>query len=264
MSHTHKPRKRFGQNFLQDHQVIANIIDEISPKAFQHLVEIGPGQGALTQRLLPYVKKLDVVELDRDLIGYLKHFFGPSDRLVIHEGDALKFDFKTLVTDQDDRLRIVGNLPYNISTPLLFHLLDSLDVIFDMHFMLQKEVVDRLCALPGTSAYGRLGIAVQYFCKVESLFDVPPSAFYPRPKVTSSIVRLIPREKPLAPVKYYKTLVDIVRVAFTKRRKTLRNALNTVISAEELEALGIDVTLRPEVLSIESYIAIAKWLDEKA
>jgi 16S rRNA (adenine1518-N6/adenine1519-N6)-dimethyltransferase len=187
----HQARKRFGQNFLHDQGVIGRIIRQINPKQGDHLVEIGPGQGALTDHLLSAANELDVVELDRDLIPILRTMFFRYDDLRIHEADALKFDFSSLKND-DRPLRIVGNLPYNISTPLIFHLLAHAGLIQDMHFMLQKEVVERMSAGAGENNYGRLGIMTQYFCKVQALFVVGPGAFNPAPKVDSAIVRLTP------------------------------------------------------------------------
>ena len=186
----HKARKRFGQNFLHDAGVIDRIIRSIRPRDTDHLVEIGPGQGAITSGLLASGARLDVVELDKDLHPILMGQFGFLDRFRLHKGDALKFNFRELATD-GEKLRIVGNLPYNISTPLMFHLLEQSDCVEDMHFMLQKEVVQRLAATAGMNHYGRLGIMVQYHCRVEHLFDVGPGAFNPAPKVDSAIVRLL-------------------------------------------------------------------------
>ncbi|MBA4503147.1 16S rRNA (adenine(1518)-N(6)/adenine(1519)-N(6))-dimethyltransferase RsmA [Marinobacterium marinum] len=259
----HRARKRFGQNFLHDQGVIGRIIRAINPQPEQHLVEIGPGLGALTEELLDACKgELDVVELDRDLIPVLRtQFFRYADTFRIHEADALKFDFSGL--QQDARaLRIVGNLPYNISTPLIFHLLSFNGLIEDMHFMLQKEVVDRLAAGPGDNHYGRLGIMAQYYCRVEPLFIVPPGAFSPAPKVDSAIVRLVPYAEPPVPAKDVKQLQNVVRTAFGQRRKTLRNNLKQLISAEQLETLGIDPGLRPERLTLAEFVAISDALSD--
>lgn len=261
----HKARKRFGQNFLHDQGVIGRIIRAINPQHGQHLVEIGPGLGALTEELLDACQgELDVVELDRDLIPVLRtQFFRHADTFNIHEADALKFDFAGL--KQDERpLRIVGNLPYNISTPLIFHLLTFNGLIQDMHFMLQKEVVDRLAAGPGDNHYGRLGIMAQYYCRVEPLFIVPPGAFSPAPKVDSAIVRLVPYAEPPVPAKDVKQLQNVVRTAFGQRRKTLRNNLKQLISAEQLEALEIDPGLRPERLTLAQFVAISDALTDAA
>ena len=257
----HKARKRFGQNFLHDQGVIGRIIRSISPKPGQHLVEIGPGLGALTEELLDACNgELDVVELDRDLIPVLRtQFFRYADTFTIHEADALKFDFAGL--KQDERpLRVVGNLPYNISTQLIFHLLSHSGDIVDMHFMLQKEVVDRLAAKAGENNYGRLGIMAQYYCQVEPLFIVPPEAFNPVPKVESAIVRLTPYQELPFVAKDPAVLKQIVKTAFAHRRKTLRNNLKELISTEQLELLNIDPSLRPERLSVQDFISIADFL----
>lgn len=259
----HKARKRFGQNFLQDQGIIRRIVRAIAPGDTQHLVEIGPGLGAITEELLDLCQRLDVVELDRDLIPILRtKFFSYAEKFTIHEGDALKFDFSTL-QQQDEQLRVVGNLPYNISTPLIFHLLSYANQIEDMHFMLQKEVVDRLAAQPGDSAYGRLGIMAQYYCHVEPLFLVPPHAFDPAPKVDSAIVRLIPYKELPHPAQDIEKLATVVRTAFGQRRKTLRNNLKPLLSADEIEALGIDPGLRPERLSLQDFIQISDYLSSK-
>lgn len=255
-AHGHKARKRFGQNFLHDHHVIDKIVRAINPKHSDALVEIGPGMGALTEPLLEACGKLDVVELDRDLIPILRTKFFNYPDFRIHEGDALKFDFNTLL-QPGQRLRIVGNLPYNISTPLIFHFLAHHKIVQDMHFMLQKEVVERLAAAPGCADYGRLGIMAQYYCKVEPLFIVGPGSFNPPPKVDSAIVRLRPYEELPYPAKDVKVLQRVVREAFSMRRKTLRNTLKNLISAEQIEALGIDTSLRPERLTLQEYVRIA-------
>lgn len=192
---SHKPRKRFGQNFLHDKMVIQRIVNSINPRMGEHIVEIGPGEGALTELVLDKIGIMDVVELDRDLIPLLKIRFVTQEGLTIHQADALKFEFCQLQHDEQ-KLRIIGNLPYNISTPLLFHLFDNNHCIQDMHFMLQKEVVDRIVAKPGDSAYGRLSIMLQYYCHAEYVFTVKPGAFRPAPKVDSAIVRLVPHAKP--------------------------------------------------------------------
>lgn len=252
----HKARKRFGQNFLHDHHVIDKIVRAIHPKDTDTLVEIGPGMGAITEPLLAATGRLNVVELDRDLIPILRTKFFNYPDFVIHEGDALKFDFKQLVQN-DQPIRIVGNLPYNISTPLIFHLLGHRHVVRDMHFMLQKEVVERLASGPGSSDYGRLSIMAQYHCRVEPLFVVGPGSFNPPPKVDSAIVRLIPHTTLPHPAKDIKTLERVVREAFSMRRKTLRNTLKTTIDADRLSAIDIDVTLRPERITLEQYVRIA-------
>jgi len=258
----HQARKRFGQNFLHDPGVIERIVRAINPKPEDAIVEIGPGLGALTEEILAINPRLQVVELDRDLIPVLRTKFFNYPEFRIHEADALKFDFSQLVEDRP--LRIIGNLPYNISTPLIFHLLSQAGVVQDMHFMLQKEVVQRLAAVPGDNNYGRLGIMAQYFCKVQPLFEVGPGAFKPAPKVDSAIVRLVPHETLPHPARDLATLQAVVRTAFNARRKTLRKALGGMISAEQLQSLGIDDGLRPENLSLADYVHIADFLfDQK-
>ena len=255
-AHGHKARKRFGQNFLHDQYVIGKIVKAISPKPTDCLVEIGPGMGAITVPLLEASGKLDVVELDRDLIPILRTKFFNYPDFRIHEGDALKFDFSTIL-EPGQQLRIVGNLPYNISTPLIFHFLSHYAMVQDMHFMLQKEVVERLAATPGSGDYGRLSIMAQYFCKVEPLFIVGPGSFNPPPKVDSAIVRLVPYNELPHPAKDHKTLERVVREAFNMRRKTIRNTLKNLISAELLQEIGIDTGLRPENLTLADYVRIA-------
>lgn len=258
----HKARKRFGQNFLHDHGIIDKIIACIHPKMGEHLVEIGPGQGALTADVLEQAGELEVVELDRDLIPTLMLRFGRHKKFRIHEADALKFDFSSLKTD-DRPLRIIGNLPYNISTPLIFHLLSFEHLIQDMHFMLQKEVVQRLAASPGEKHYGRLGIMTQYYCQVHNLFTVGPGAFKPAPKVDSAIVRLKPYHQLPHPCKDHHKLERIVRDAFSQRRKTVRNTLKQHLQADELITLNIDPSARPEVLTLADYVRIADYLSDR-
>ena len=257
---THRARKRFGQNFLHDQRVIERIVGAINPKSGQALVEIGPGQGALTVPLLQAAQPLRAIELDRDLASWLNQQLKPQGLLLI-EADALKFDFAALAGEIGQRLRIVGNLPYNISTPLLFHLLAQRDAIDDMHFMLQKEVVDRLGAAPGNKDYGRLSVMTQYLCEVQPLFDVPPGAFNPPPKVTSAIVRLVPHHgsNPYGHANVA-TLDRLLRCAFHARRKTLRNNLKALLSADEMDAIDIDWHLRPEQLSVAEYIRLSQQL----
>ncbi|MEA1080616.1 16S rRNA (adenine(1518)-N(6)/adenine(1519)-N(6))-dimethyltransferase RsmA [Marinobacter qingdaonensis] len=257
----HQARKRFGQNFLHDPGVIERIVRSINPKPEDALVEIGPGLGAITEEILALNPRLQVVELDRDLIPVLRTKFFNYPDFRIHEADALSFDFSQLV-EPGQRLRIVGNLPYNISTPLIFHLLAQAGVVQDMHFMLQKEVVQRLAAVPGDNNYGRLGIMAQYFCKVQPLFDVGPGAFRPAPKVDSAIVRLVPHDTLPHPARDLGTLQSVVRTAFNARRKTLRKALAGVISVDQLQTLGINDGLRPENLSLADYVRIADLVVE--
>ncbi|MCK2150821.1 MULTISPECIES: 16S rRNA (adenine(1518)-N(6)/adenine(1519)-N(6))-dimethyltransferase RsmA [Marinobacter] len=260
----HQARKRFGQNFLHDPGVIERIVRAIHPKPEDTLVEIGPGLGAITEEILAVNPRLQVVELDRDLIPVLRTKFFNYPEFRIHEADALSFDFSQLA-DDGRGLRIIGNLPYNISTPLIFHLLGQAGVVKDMHFMLQKEVVQRLAAVPGDNNYGRLGIMAQYFCKVQPLFEVGPGAFRPAPKVDSAIVRLVPHETLPHPAKDLGTLQAVVRTAFNARRKTLRKALGSLITVDQLQSLGINDGLRPENLSLADYVLIADLLvDQKA
>jgi 16S rRNA (adenine1518-N6/adenine1519-N6)-dimethyltransferase len=252
----HRARKRFGQHFLQDEHVVARIVDAIKPQPDDHIVEIGPGLGVLTQALLIHLKAMDAVELDRDIIPKLAERCGPLGILDIHAADALRFDFASLATDKRP-LRIVGNLPYNISTPLMFHLLETSSLIRDMHFMLQKEVVDRLAAQPGGKDYGRLSVMMQFHCQVESLFVVPPEAFTPPPKVDSAVVRLIPYATPPVAVTDIKLLDLLVTQAFSQRRKTLRNTLRDYLSSEQMQTLGIDPGRRAETLSLDEFAALA-------
>lgn len=254
----HQARKRFGQNFLHDPGVIERIIRAIHPKADDAIVEIGPGLGAITEEILAVNPALQVVELDRDLIPVLRTKFFNYPDFRIHEADALKFDFSQLVSDRP--LRIIGNLPYNISTPLIFHLLSYSGVVQDMHFMLQKEVVQRMAAVPGDNNYGRLGIMTQYFCKVQPLFEVGAGAFRPAPKVDSAIVRMVPHTTLPHPAKDLGTLQAVVRTAFNARRKTLRKALAGLVTVEQLQSLDINDGLRPENLGLADYVAIADML----
>ncbi len=256
----HQARKRFGQNFLHDPGVIERIVRSINPAPEDTLVEIGPGLGALTEELLARNPNLHAVELDRDLVPILRTKFFNYPNFTIHQCDALTFDFSELATDGP--LRIVGNLPYNISTPLIFHLLNQAGIVQDMHFMLQKEVVMRLAAQPGDNHYGRLGIMAQYFCRVQPLFEVGPGAFKPAPRVDSAIVRLVPHKELPHPAKDLKTLQAVVRGAFNARRKTLRKALAGLVTSEQLNQLGIDDGLRPENLSLADYVAIADQVVE--
>jgi len=259
----HRARKRFGQNFLHDAGVIHRILRAIQPREGEHLVEIGPGQGALTAGLLGSGAQLDVIELDQDLIPLLKLRFGLEKRFTLHQGDALKFDFASL-GDKAHTLRVVGNLPYNISTPLIFHLLEHAGLIRDMHFMLQKEVVERLAAEPGSGDWGRLSIMVQYHCRVEHLFNVGPGAFNPPPKVDSAIVRLVPHAELPHPARDHRLLERVVREAFNQRRKTLRNTLKNLLDAEAIEAAGVDGSLRPEQLDLAAFVRLADQLAAQA
>ena len=252
---SHRARKRFGQNFLHDQSVIERILSHVDPQPGQHLVEIGPGQGALTRGLLQRVGDIDAIELDRDLLAPLKHMCEPLGTLRLHNADALKFDFRALRSD-DRRLRLVGNLPYNISTPLLFHLIEQADVIEDMHFMLQKEVVDRMAATPGSKTYGRLSVMLQVSCEVSSLFDIGPESFDPPPKVDSSVVRLRPLAEPLVAAEQMSGFSALVSKAFAQRRKTLRNNLRGLLEPEQITALGIDPGARTESLTVKDLIRL--------
>ena len=256
----HRARKRFGQHFLSDPGVVDAIIRAISPGDDDVIVEIGPGQGAITDPLALSAGHLHLVELDRDLVAKLRLKYDGHDNVTVHEADALKFDFGSL----GDRLRIVGNLPYNISTPLLFHLLRYRERVIDMHFMLQKEVVERMAAQPGSKAYGRLGIMLGCHLRVESLFDVPPEAFDPPPDVNSAVVRLDPLPPGTFVIEDEAGLSSLVATAFMQRRKTLRNALRSEASADELDAVGIDPGLRPEQVSIDQYVALSNYLRNKS
>jgi 16S rRNA (adenine1518-N6/adenine1519-N6)-dimethyltransferase len=258
----HAPRKRFGQHFLNDTLIIQRIVDLIAPIAGQHMVEIGPGQGALTIPVLAKMGELDVIELDRDLIPILKARCKQYGTLHVHEADALAFDFSQLVK-KPRPLRVIGNLPYNISTPLLFHLLEYAALIEDMHFMLQREVVERLAAKAGNSHYGRLSIMVQYHCEVTALLDVPPEAFYPPPRVDSSIVRLKPYQSIDYFAKDYNHFGAMVRQAFSQRRKTLRNCLKGLMEADDWAQSGIDPQWRPEQLSVKDYVKLSNALVDK-
>jgi 16S rRNA (adenine1518-N6/adenine1519-N6)-dimethyltransferase len=252
----HTPRKRFGQHFLHDKSIIQRLVNAIAPQPGQHIIEIGPGQGALTVPILTLINTMDAIELDKDLIPALKQRCADKGNLNVHQGDALAFDFSSLF-DGKAPLRIIGNLPYNISTPLIFHLLTFASYISDMHFMLQKEVVDRLAAKPNNKTYGRLGVMVQYHCAVTALFDVPPSAFYPPPQVDSSIVRLIPYHDIPHTARNYSHFSSIVKEAFSHRRKTLRNSLKNLVSDADWDRITVDARLRAEDLSVEDYLKIS-------
>lgn len=257
----HKPRKRFGQHFLHDKQVIQHLVQIIHPQKGQCLVEIGPGQGALTLPVLKQAGELNVIELDRDLIPALQLRCQESGNLIVHAMDALEFDFSKLAHGQ--KIRVIGNLPYNISTPLLFHLLKYANHILDMHFMLQKEVVDRLAAQPNENHYGRLSIMIQYHCAVTGYFTIAPDAFYPPPKVESRVVRLVPHIT--LPCVAHDTLLfaKIVKEAFNHRRKTLRNCLKLFLESADWATLQIDAQRRPEELSVQEFVTISNFLGNK-
>ena len=252
----HRARKRFGQHFLTDPGVVDAILRSVHATKDDVVVEIGPGLGAITSSLAASAGHLHAVELDRNLVAKLRRQYDGNAAVTIHEADALAFDFAAL----GNRLRIVGNLPYNISTPLLFHLLNYKDHIVDMHFMLQKEVVDRMAAGPGSKAYGRLGIMLGCHLNIESLFDVDKSAFSPPPEVTSAVVRLDPLTPNSFDIQDQDLLSKLVTNAFMKRRKTIRNALREFTEIADLEAAGIDPRLRPEQISISEYVELSNHL----
>jgi len=256
----HQARKRFGQNFLRDEAVIDRIAGAISPRADEHLVEIGPGLGALTEALLASGCRVDAIELDRDLATPLLAAFSIHSNFTLHSADALRFDFASL-TSAERSLRITGNLPYNISTPLIFRLLEFAPLILDMHFMLQLEVVERLCASPGNKHWGRLAIMSQFRCTNTLLFEVPPEAFEPAPKVQSAIVRMEPHRTPPWPDCSETALAQVVKASFAQRRKTLRNNLKGILSTATLEALAIDPGARAETLTMEQFVAMARYLE---
>lgn len=257
---TSRPRKRYGQHFLHDKSVIQRIIDLIIPVTTHPLLEIGPGRGALTFPLLQYVEHLDVIEIDKYLAKALMDKCDDPKKLTVHNSDVLKFDFRSHAAGR--KFRVIGNLPYNISTPLLFHLLDQIDCIEEMIFMLQKEVAERICADTGTREYGRLSIMIQSLCRVESLFPVGPDAFTPAPRVESEVIRLIPLSADKSPLIDRILFSRIVRTAFSYRRKTLRNALKGLVDEDIFIELGIAPTSRPEQLTITDYTKIANALIE--
>lgn len=258
----HKAKKRFGQNFLRDGNIINNIVRSIGPKEGQFIVEIGPGQGAITADLIDSGARVHCIELDRDLLPILRSQFITRDNWSLENTDALMVDYSKLAPPGEP-IRVVGNLPYNISTPLIFKLLEHADIITDMYFMLQKEVVLRLCAGVGDNNYGRLSVMTQYYCDASTLFLVPPTAFTPMPKVDSAIVRLAPK-KTRPNVANFKLFQDIVRDCFNQRRKTIRNSLKSRLSAEQMATLPVDITLRPENLSLDDYVALANAVDQMA
>jgi len=248
-------KKQLGQHFLADRTYIDRIVLAVNPKDDDRLVEIGPGQGAITLPLLRRHPRLTVIEFDRDLVGPLAAAAEPLGEMTIIHRDVLQVDFTELAAG--GRIRLVGNLPYNISSPILFHALDHASVITDMHFMLQKEVVDRMAADPGSKVYGRLSVMLQAFCKVTALFVVPPGAFRPPPKVDSAVVRLIPRDPATVGIVDRRRFADVVRAAFGQRRKTLRNALYGVCTPEQFEAAGVRSDARAEQLEVAQFIALA-------
>jgi len=257
----HTAKKRFGQNFLHDAYVIGQIVASINPQKGQNLIEIGPGLAALTEPVADCVDRMTVVELDRDLAERLAEHPVLSKKLDINQADAMRFDFRQLIKP-NMKMRIFGNLPYNISTPLMFHLFEFHEDIQDMHFMLQKEVVQRLAASHNTKSYGRLTVMTQYYCNVTPVLEVGPGAFKPAPKVDSAVVRLEPHAVLPHPAKSLKVLNHVVTSAFNQRRKTIRNSLKKVISVEDIESLGINVSLRPENLTLENYVTLANFVTD--
>ena len=254
---SHRPRKRFGQHFLMDPGVIGAIVNAVAPREDDVIVEIGPGQGAITRSLAARTSALHAIELDRDLAASLRREFDASSNITIHEADALKFDFGAL----GESMRIVGNLPYNISTPLLFHLINYREHIVDMHFMLQKEVVDRMAAAPGSKTYGRLSIMLGCHFQIDALFDVDRLAFDPAPDVTSAVVRLAPLPAGTFVIENEDRFAKLVAQAFSQRRKTIRNSLRKLVDEATLESVGIDPGLRAEAISITDYVRLANTLE---
>jgi len=254
-------RKRFGQHFLHDRGVLDHIVRDIDPQPSQALVEIGPGRGALTERLVGRSRTLDAVEIDRDLAAQLRERFGATGGFRLHEADALEFDFAALARERGARLRVIGNLPYNISTPLLFHVAAAHEHIDDLHVMLQKEVIDRIVAAPGSTDYGRLTVMLAPWMQARHLFDVGPGAFTPPPRVWSAVARLTVRREPAFTVP--RAFARTVSAAFSQRRKTLRNALRSLLEADDIVAAGIDPGLRPETLSPAQFAALAARVPEQ-
>lgn len=261
-NHSFHPRKRFSQNFLTDHHILQKIVRSISPREDDHVVEIGPGYGALTQYLFPLVGKLDLIEIDRDLVRQLQHQFAFNHCVTIHEADALHFNFNDIAHEKKS-LTIVGNLPYHISTPLLFHLFEFTQLIKNMYFMLQKEIVLRLTAEVGSHHYGRLSVMSQFYCDNKLLFLVPPQAFRPKPKVESAFISMKPREKPIIKPLNMTTFSEVVREAFNYRRKTLSNALKRLIEIEILESLEINPQCRPQEISPEDFVRMSNAVEKK-
>ena len=261
---SHKPRKRFGQNFLTDQQVVQRIINSISPRKDQSLVEIGPGQGVLTEFLADSCQHLDLIEIDRDLVAMLRKRYFDKPNLVIYQLDALQLNLQQILNspdssiDETGKFRLIGNLPYNISTPLIFHLLEQAAWITDMHFMLQKEVADRIAATPGSKQYARLSVITQYLCQVTRLFDVAPDSFKPVPKVWSSFVKLTPHSVPPVQVESFQAFNMVVTSAFSQRRKTLRNTLSKLLTAEQIRSINIDPGRRAETLSLQEFADLTR------
>ena len=259
----HHAKKRFGQNFLVDNSVINHIVDSINPQAQDLMIEIGPGLGAITKPLLSRLDQLNVIELDRDIIPKLINncvFANTAnkDKLIVNQIDVLKFNFEEFHINNNSaetrNLRVVGNLPYNISTPVLFHLLHHRPLIQDMHFMLQKEVVDRIVSAPGHKHYGRLSVMLQTYCTTQALFDVPPYAFEPAPKVNSAILRLQPKQQFDDKINDFAQYEKLIRAAFSQRRKTLKNTLKNTCTVDQIEQAGLLPSQRAEELSISDFV----------
>ena len=259
----HRPRKRFGQNFLHDQQVLGRMLQAINPAAGEHIVEIGPGEGALTCPLLQQHGSLTAIELDRDLVPLLVKKCATLGKLDIMQADALKFDFASLAAPGKP-IRIVGNLPYNISTPLLFHLASYAGIMTDLHVLLQKEVAQRIAATPGNKSYGKLSVMMQSTFSAHLLFDVGPGAFKPPPKVASTFIRLKPHPAPVVDIHDHKNFVKLVTAAFSQRRKTLRNSLATVMDSSVIEAAGVDPGRRAETLSLQEFATLSNMLESSA
>ncbi len=257
----HRPRKRFGQHFLHDAGIIGRLVSAIRPSADDNLIEIGPGEGVLTGPLLETGARVTAIELDRDLAAALPERLGFPERLEVIQADVLEVD---LAAVGGERMRVVGNLPYNISTPIMFHLFAWRESIVDMHFMLQKEVVDRLVASPGSKQYGRLSVMAAFHCRMERLFTVPPGAFRPPPKVDSAIIRMVPKTLDEAMLERLPRLEEVVRHAFGQRRKTLRNALKGLLDEKAIEAAGIDPKARAETISLEGFLDLVNQVDASA
>ncbi len=255
----HRARKRFGQNFLHDANVIERIIQSLNIKKEDSLIEIGPGHGALTDIIVEQCKHLNVIEIDRDLAADFQWRYRDKDNFTLHNTDVLKFDFAANLSTKS-KYKLLGNLPYNISTPLLFHLFKCKSLFSEMVFMLQLEVVDRICATPGSKNYGRLSVMSQYYCNATKLFKVPASAFNPQPKVESAIVRLVPLVAPQYEAKDPQLLETVVRTAFSQRRKTIQNSLKSILTKSLLEQVGIDGSRRPETMSLHEYVIISNAL----
>lgn len=257
----HKPRKRFGQNFLVNQEVVAQIMRVILPQKSDHIVEIGPGLGVLTQCLVGRVGYYDAIEIDWDLVHKLKLVYGEEKSFHLHCADALTFDLHSLLQGTE-HLRLIGNLPYNITTPLLFHVMQYAAIVEDMHFMVQREVADRLVASPGSKTYGRLSVMMQYYAQVEKVFDVAPTSFAPSPKVYSSFIRLIPFKTLPFAANNQENFATIVQTAFNQRRKTIHNSLKEWVTEQQWQEMAINPQLRPEQLSLEQFVMISNIIDK--